>query len=219
MRTRSLLGPIALAFGALAAPVFGGITTYTVDFFPEEPGTHLQQLRFMGPTEGTIVETRVYMEFTTHQGFQAQDLLFEIFAPVDNDTFGYLGVTGEQLQWSGHGTFTAQFTTDDLSGPLGQRLWAWHLWSVNDPPECRGSFSVTSRVEIDIETPPACGTSDFNGDGDFGTDADIEAFFACLAGSCCTTCFEGGSDFNQDGDFGTDQDIESFFRVLAGGDC
>jgi|GEM_PF-3524282 len=65
----------------------------------------------------------------------------------------------------------------------------------------------------------ACGTADFNGDGDFGTDQDIEAFFACLAGSCCAACFEGGSDFNADGDFGTDQDIESFFRVLAGGGC
>jgi hypothetical protein len=66
---------------------------------------------------------------------------------------------------------------------------------------------------------PACGNSDFNGDGDFGTDQDIESFFACLAGNCCPTCFPGGSDFNADGDFGTDQDIEAFFRVLAGGPC
>jgi hypothetical protein len=64
-----------------------------------------------------------------------------------------------------------------------------------------------------------CGTSDFDGDGDFGTDADIEAFFACLAGNCCASCYPGGSDFNGDGDFGTDADIESFFRVLAGGNC
>jgi hypothetical protein len=60
-------------------------------------------------------------------------------------------------------------------------------------------------------------SSDFNHDGDFGTDQDIEAFFACLAGHCCATC--GTADFNGDGDFGTDQDIESFFRVLAGGAC
>jgi len=64
-----------------------------------------------------------------------------------------------------------------------------------------------------------CGTPDFNGDGDFGTDQDIEAFFACLSGSCCPACFAGGADFNRDGDVGTDQDIESFFRVLAGGSC
>ncbi len=62
-----------------------------------------------------------------------------------------------------------------------------------------------------------CGSADFNGDGDVGTDADIEAFFACLAGACCPTC--GTADFNNDGDIGTDADIESFFRVLAGGPC
>jgi hypothetical protein len=64
-----------------------------------------------------------------------------------------------------------------------------------------------------------CGTSDFNGDSDFGTDQDIEAFFACLAGVCCPTCYPGGSDFNADGDYGTDQDIEAFFRVLSGAPC
>ncbi len=60
-------------------------------------------------------------------------------------------------------------------------------------------------------------SADFNGDGDVGTDQDIEAFFACLAGTCCATC--GSADFNNDGDVGTDADIESFFRVLAGGPC
>ena len=66
---------------------------------------------------------------------------------------------------------------------------------------------------------PTCGSSDYDGDGDYGTDFDIQAFFACLGGNCCATCFAGGSDFNGDGDAGTDADIESFFRVLAGGPC
>jgi glycosidase len=64
-----------------------------------------------------------------------------------------------------------------------------------------------------------CGTADFDGDGDVGTDADIESFFACLAGNCCATCLPAGADFNGDGDVGTDADIEAFFRVLAGGTC
>ncbi len=59
--------------------------------------------------------------------------------------------------------------------------------------------------------------ADFDGDGDVGTDADIEAFFACLAGNCCATCVS--ADFNMDGSIGTDADIESFFRMLAGGPC
>jgi hypothetical protein len=62
-----------------------------------------------------------------------------------------------------------------------------------------------------------CGSADFNGDGDIGTDQDIEAFFACLSGNCCPTC--GSADFNGDGDLGTDADIEAFFRVLGGGSC
>jgi hypothetical protein len=65
--------------------------------------------------------------------------------------------------------------------------------------------------------PPGCGSVDFNGDGDIGTDADIEAFFACLGGDCCSTC--GSADFDNDGDLGTDADIEAFFRVLGGGEC
>jgi probable HAF family extracellular repeat protein len=62
--------------------------------------------------------------------------------------------------------------------------------------------------------------ADFNCDGDIGTDTDIQAFFACLAGNCpdALTC-GAGADFNGDGDVGTDADIEAFFRVLAGGPC
>jgi len=75
------------------------------------------------------------------------------------------------------------------------------------------------RQIVLLPTPPECGTSDYNGDGDFGTDADIEAFFRCLGGNCCGVAFPYGSDFNADGDYGTDQDIESFFRVLGGGAC
>src|SRR4051812_44488317 len=50
-------------------------------------------------------------------------------------------------------------------------------------------------------------SADFNGDGDLGTDADIEAFFACLSGNCCAGC--GSAEFNGDGDIGTELDIEA----------
>jgi probable HAF family extracellular repeat protein len=66
---------------------------------------------------------------------------------------------------------------------------------------------------------PTCGSADFNCDGDVATDADIEAFFACVAGSCPPPPCTSTADFNGDGDSGTDADIESFFRVLAGGSC
>ncbi len=80
---------------------------------------------------------------------------------------------------------------------------------------CGSAISEAALLTV----TPVCGTADFNGDGDIGTDADIEAFFACLSGNCCAECFPGGADFNGDGDVGTDADIESFFRVLSGGSC
>lgn len=76
-----------------------------------------------------------------------------------------------------------------------------------------GSFE--SKFVFYVGAPPC--SADFNGDGDYGTDADIEAFFPCLAGDCCMIC--GSADFNGDGDVATDADIEAFFRVLGGGPC
>jgi hypothetical protein len=80
-----------------------------------------------------------------------------------------------------------------------------------------GGYSLTGGLWGSSEVQPGCGSADFDGDGDVGTDADIEAFFACLGGSCCRTC--GSADFDGDGDTGTDADIEAFFRVLGGGVC
>lgn len=57
------------------------------------------------------------------------------------------------------------------------------------------------------------GPADYNCDGDAGTDADIEAFWSCLAGNCCPHCT---ADFNQDGDSGTDADIAAFYAALGG---
>ncbi|HYE62953.1 MAG TPA: hypothetical protein VD997_13235 [Phycisphaerales bacterium] len=87
-----------------------------------------------------------------------------------------------------------------------------------------GQFSAPRLMIDDLTVTynqggPTCGPQDFNGDGDSGTDQDIEAFFACLGGTCCDTCWSAGADFNGDGDIGTDQDIEAFFRVLGGGTC
>jgi subtilisin family serine protease len=64
-----------------------------------------------------------------------------------------------------------------------------------------------------------CGSADFNCDGATGTDADIEAFFACLSGNCPPPPCTSSADFNADGATGTDADIEAFFRVLSGGSC
>jgi hypothetical protein len=72
---------------------------------------------------------------------------------------------------------------------------------------------------LNLASPPMCGSADFDCDGDTGTDADIEAFFTCLAGTCPVASCDSTADFDGDGDTGTDADIEAFFRVLSGGAC
>jgi hypothetical protein len=111
----------------------------------------------------------------------------------------------------------------------GERIWDDTI-NTQQVPNGPGRFNALHHWEGSGETiqyhirltgadyvglPNTC-TADYNHDGDFGTDQDIEAFFRCLAGDCCTDCI---SDFNGDGDYGTDQDVEAFFRVLSGAPC
>ncbi len=111
---------------------------------------------------------------------------------------------------AGGGTSTgATFT---LSGTIGQ--WEAGQTLVGGSLTLTGGFWAGAG-----QTGPHCGSADFNCDGDIGTDADIEAFFTCLAGVCPSLPCANTADFNGDGDIGTDADIEAFFRVLAGGNC
>jgi hypothetical protein len=103
----------------------------------------------------------------------------------------------------------------------GVDLTGWHLdyaACLSDDGFTVGGYGQhNGQREGFVVVMPRCGSADFDHDGDTATDADIEAFFACLAGSCCAGC--ESADFNWDGSAGTDADIEAFFRVLAGGAC
>jgi hypothetical protein len=95
----------------------------------------------------------------------------------------------------------------------GAAVSAWDTGGIHT-----GTYSIIlTGVQASCGLPPCC-RNDYNGDGAVGTDADIDAFFACLSGNCCPTC-PPNADFNCDGAVGTDADIESFFRVLSGGQC
>jgi hypothetical protein len=104
-------------------------------------------------------------------------------------------------------------------------LHSWVQWSVNAGQQYLvrvGGYSTSTGaglLTLSSQAVGGCGSQDFDCDGDFGTDADIEAFFRCLGGTCPAAPCPGSSDFNGDGDFGTDADIEAFFRVLSGGTC
>src|SRR5262249_20298547 len=47
-----------------------------------------------------------------------------------------------------------------------------------------GYLGQRGGATLSITRTGQCGNPDYNCDGDIGTDADIETFFACLAGSC-----------------------------------
>jgi hypothetical protein len=99
---------------------------------------------------------------------------------------------------------------------------------ANSSPSDNGAYTLTvfspcgnlTTTPVALNVVICCGSADFNCDGDVATDADIEAFFACVAGSCpsCNGQLQT-ADFDNDGDSATDADIEAFFRVLAGGSC
>jgi hypothetical protein len=127
------------------------------------------------------------------------------------------------------------------TGPYNGSTWEWDgaAWSqqaISGPPvrwsdaiaydAARGVVTLfggelpfNSVYAQTWELGAACGSADFDCDGDTGTDADIESFFACVAGACPSLPCTSSADFNHDGDSATDADIEAFFRVLAGGTC
>src|SRR3954453_9370249 len=70
-------------------------------------------------------------------------------------------------------------------------------------------FFGTDTVSINVVPPSLCGSADFDCDGDTGTDADIEAFFRCISGTCPNLPCASSADFNHDGDSATDADIEA----------
>jgi|GEM_PF-3057927 len=115
---------------------------------------------------------------------------------------------------------------DDLNAHCSASIRdSWVQWNVVAGEEYlvrAGGYATSSGngiLTLSSEAVGGCGSQDFDCDGDFGTDGDIEAFFACLGGNCPPAPCPASSDFNGDGDFGTDADIEAFFRVLGGGTC
>jgi len=80
-----------------------------------------------------------------------------------------------------------------------------------------GSIVEAGVDDVAVEVIGCEPTLDFDGDGDAGTDADIEAYFAVLGGAPCPTGTCASLDFDTDGDAGTDADIQAFFLAIGGG--
>jgi hypothetical protein len=120
-------------------------------------------------------------------------------------------------QLSGFG-YTGTMDAAALQQPAGNDLRYYITDSYFYQTQAFSDPGLLFRVGV-VTGGSHCGSADFNCDGDIGTDGDIEAFFACLSGTCPAAPCASNADFNADGDVGTDADIESFFRVLAGGPC
>lgn len=102
---------------------------------------------------------------------------------------------------------TSGVTTHTLTiSPVGSLQGG--LYSMSMTTDCGRIVSQPARLTVHL-------AADFNQDHDVGTDADIETFFACLAGACCNSCLS--PDIDRDGDWGTDADIQAFFVALASG--
>lgn len=119
---------------------------------------------------------------------------------------------------------TGAGVTDGTGGQGVKPLPMTHDGWIQPSVALIGSGSLSTEVEgwlnrlsPEQRDPHGHHGADFDGDGDTGTDGDIEAFFRVLAGLPCPGC--DSADFDRDGDTGTDLDIEAFFRVLGGGNC
>ncbi|MCL4220903.1 MAG: hypothetical protein KJZ65_06005 [Phycisphaerales bacterium] len=162
MGKREILGAVAAL--AIASTAFAGVQTYTIDFFPDDPGAINIMLGFITPalTGKTIVQTRLFVEFTPLSGYDAGDLYFLLAAPVipdaDEDGFIYLE-SGADMGWSGQGTFFYENTFTSLNGVLQVGVWQHDVFPTFDPPIYQGFFSADSRWEIDYIPAPATASS------------------------------------------------------------
>jgi len=156
---------------------------------------------FLGPVEGTVVNTTVHLEFDTETAFgsfPAENILVELTAPVgEGDPFPELEIVGGDLGWLGAGVFTADFESDALNGEIliGQMdkgaefsLWQLRILNGKGPVPLGGKF-IDSTFVIEIE--PSC-AADANGDGMLNI-LDFVAFQNLF------TKGGDGADFNGDG--------------------
>ncbi|HYE62964.1 MAG TPA: hypothetical protein VD997_13290 [Phycisphaerales bacterium] len=136
-----------------------------------------------------------------------------------------LAVYGASCPVAGGSVLTCNDDDGSVNCTTSSGLHSWTQWNVTAGQEYLirvGGYAGSTGAGVLTLSSVAvggCGTADYNCDGDIGTDADIEAFFACLGGTCPPPPCTSSADFNGDGDIGTDQDIEAFFRVLGGGTC
>ncbi|HYF14470.1 MAG TPA: hypothetical protein VD971_05280 [Phycisphaerales bacterium] len=131
----------------------------------------------------------------------------ESAGPVWNNlTEGANAAAGGTIIAAGTQTDTLTLTTD---GP-GARLRA----VVSN--FCGSDTSAEAELTIG---GGCCDSIDFNGDGLFPDNQDLEDFFSVFGGGPCSTGTCGDIDFNNDGLFPDNIDLEAMLSVFGGGAC
>jgi subtilisin-like proprotein convertase family protein len=186
-------------------------------------GTTLELVTRIGSTPPDCVVTPIGPGYTMYDTLILQDSASQTFYQHVTSAPAGSQVSGGRYQAAGCGGTPVSL---DAASPAGFGGIAMSgIWSIEFRDERPGIQTYLNAWGLSFNggNPPTCavtcGSADFNCDGDTATDADIEAFFACLAGVCPPPPCNSTADFNGDGDSGTDADIEAFFRVLAGGTC
>jgi hypothetical protein len=186
---------------------------------PNGQGDIFYQTDGVAPNRTFTVEWHNVTQYTAAGTYPMTSETFEavLFEGSNNIEFRYGTITPTLTGNTGQGTYvdaTGGDRTIGVENAAGTVAYSYPSIGL----AANTSLLVTYTLPPNA-CPPTCGSADFNCDGDTGTDADIEAFFRCLAGTCPGGTCPSNADFNADGDTGTDADIEAFFRVLAGGNC
>ena len=214
---------LVIAFGtapsASALPLCGRDEPYDLSNFEILPfGGEI-----LGATiaEGRIINTHVEITFTATGVFNAADLRMTLVMPVAPEVgSGFITFSGADAGWSGQGTFTADFNTDDCNGTMTLDGNPWNTWFIavdnlnpgNGP--ITGNFDVW-RYTFTFEPCPA-------GDADCDarvTPADISAFIQALLDPAAYAvdhpdCERLTADVNADGAV-NGRDVTDFARRLT----
>ena len=157
-----------------------------------------------GLPEGEIVTARADLEYTTERGDDAADLMIRVEAPSEGHPVWLL--SGNDLGWSGVGTFTAMVETDLLNGVIepGDPAFSEFVITI----EMTGGQPLAGRfthsiIEADILGKPC------PWDLDFDDEVGITDFLSLLAQ--WGTDPGGPPDFNSNGIV----DLADYMELLA----
>ncbi|HYF14263.1 MAG TPA: hypothetical protein VD971_04230 [Phycisphaerales bacterium] len=177
-----------------------------------------QGLFHYNPQEGTY--TRYHKGNTP--GMPSDDVWHIEVAPdgsvwfnMFDDVWPYPGGMGHVA----NGTFT--FYRQGTSPLPHNQVWGLNSRAVEGGYELWIGTASEGVAVVTVSTPPAgCDSIDYNNDGLFPDNQDLEDFLSVFGGGSCSNDPDCGDiDFNNDGLFPDNEDINAFFAVFGGGDC